>query len=59
MPTARLSSQALISLNTFASSTKGPDGDKEESALGEAEDLAKRAYTRLGVRGENQAVVFL
>ncbi|EEA28731.1 hypothetical protein TMatcc_002918 [Talaromyces marneffei ATCC 18224] len=59
LPTARLSSQALICLNTYTSSTKGPDGGKEGSAMGEAEDLAKRAFTRLGARGENQAVVFL
>ncbi|RAK73582.1 chitin synthase class Va [Aspergillus fijiensis CBS 313.89] len=59
LPTARLSSQALISLNTYTSSAKGPDGDKEGSAMGEAEDLARRAFTRLGARGENQAIVFL
>ncbi|KAK2758196.1 hypothetical protein FQN54_004040 [Arachnomyces sp. PD_36] len=58
-PTARLSSQALICLNTFTSSTKGSNGGKEGSAMGEAEDLARRAWTRLGTRGENQAVVFL
>lgn len=59
LPTARLSSQALISLNTYTSATKGPDGGKEGSAAGEAEDLARRAFTRLGARAENQAVVFL
>ncbi|OQD72950.1 hypothetical protein PENDEC_c018G05335 [Penicillium decumbens] len=59
LPTARLSSQALISLNTYTSATKGPDGAKEGSAAGEAEDLARRAFTRLGARAENQAVVFL
>ncbi|CRG83937.1 hypothetical protein PISL3812_01293 [Talaromyces islandicus] len=59
LPTARLSSQALICTNTYTSSAKGPDGGKEGSAMGEAEDLAKRAFTRLGARGENQAVVFL
>ncbi|KAE8165952.1 chitin synthase-domain-containing protein [Aspergillus tamarii] len=59
LPTARLSSQALISLNTYTSSSKGPDGGKEGSAMGEAEDLARRAFTRLGARGENQAIVFL
>ncbi|KAJ5755484.1 Chitin synthase 8 [Penicillium manginii] len=59
LPTARLSSQALISLNTYSSATKGPDGNKEGSAAGEAEDLARRAFTRLGARAENQAVVFL
>ncbi|KAJ5084019.1 hypothetical protein NUU61_008598 [Penicillium alfredii] len=59
LPTARLSSQALIALNTYTSATKGPDGGKEGSAAGDAEDLARRALTRLGSRGENQAVVFL
>ncbi|KAL1965511.1 hypothetical protein VTN77DRAFT_5594 [Rasamsonia byssochlamydoides] len=59
LPTARLSSQALICLNTYTTSTKGPDGGKEGSAMAEAEDLARRAFTRLGARGENQAVVFL
>ncbi|KAL1994846.1 hypothetical protein VTN49DRAFT_1033 [Thermomyces lanuginosus] len=59
LPTARLSSQALICLNTYTSSTKGPDGGKEGSPMAEAEDLARRAYTRLGARGENQAIVFL
>lgn len=59
LPTARLSSQALVCLNTYTSSTKGPDGGKEGSAMGEAEELAKRAWTRLGTRGENQAIVFL
>ncbi|PYI08434.1 hypothetical protein BO78DRAFT_71829 [Aspergillus sclerotiicarbonarius CBS 121057] len=59
LPTARLSSQALISLNTYTSSARGPDGDKEGSSMGEAEDLARRAFTRLGARGENQAIVFL
>jgi chitin synthase len=59
LPTARLSSQALICINTYTSSTKGPDGRKEGSAMGEAEDIARRAFTRLGARGENQAVVFL
>jgi len=59
LPTAQLSSHALISLNTYASSTKGPDGGKEGSAAGGAEELADRAFTRLGARSENQAVVFL
>lgn len=59
LPTARLSSQALICINTYTSSTKGPDGGKEGSAMGEANDIARRAFTRLGTRGENQAVVFL
>lgn len=59
LPVARLSSQALISLNTYTSSTKGPDGGKVGSAMGETEDLAGRAWARLGGRGEDQAVVFL
>lgn len=59
LPVSKLSSQALISLNTYASSTKGPDGGKAGSAMGEVEDLAGRAWARLGGRGENQTVVFL
>lgn len=59
LPVARLSSQALICLNTYTSSTKGPEGGKAGSAMGEAEDLAGRAWARLGGRGEDQAVVFL
>lgn len=59
LPTAQLSSHALISLNTYTSSSKGPDGGKEGSAMGGAETLAERAWTRLGARSENQAVVFL
>jgi chitin synthase len=59
LPTARLSSQALICLNTYTTSSKGPNGGKEGSAMGEAEDLARRAWARLGSRAENQAVLFL
>lgn len=59
LPTAQLSSHALISLNTYSSSTKGPDGGMEGSAMGGAQELAERAWTRLGARSENQAVVFL
>jgi chitin synthase len=58
-PTAQLSSHALISLNTYAGSTKGPDGGKEGSAMGGAEDLANRAFMRLGARSENQTITFL
>ncbi|KIW58678.1 hypothetical protein PV05_03177 [Exophiala xenobiotica] len=58
LPTARLSSQALISLNTYTSSTRGPNGEKDGSAMGEAEDLARRAWARLGSRAEDQAIVF-
>ncbi len=59
LPTARLSSHAIISLNTYTSSTKGIDGGKEGSALAGAEDLADRTFLRLGHRSENQAVLFL
>lgn len=59
IPTARLSSHALIALNTYTSSTKGIDGGKEGSAMAGAEDMADRAYTRLGHRSENQAILFL
>lgn len=59
LPVSKLSSQALISLNTYTSAAKGPDGDKAGSAMGEAEELAGRAWARLGGRGEDQAVIFL
>ncbi|KAI0198921.1 glycosyltransferase family 2 protein [Astrocystis sublimbata] len=59
IPTARLSSHALISLNTYTSSTKGLDGGKEGSATAGAEDMADRAYLRMGHRSENQAILFL
>ncbi|EJT78647.1 hypothetical protein GGTG_03746 [Gaeumannomyces tritici R3-111a-1] len=59
LPTARLSSHAFISINTYSSSSKGPDGGKAGSAHGEAEDMADRAFLRLGHRSENQAILFL
>jgi chitin synthase len=59
MPTARLSSHALISLNTYKSSSVGPNGGEEGSAMAGAKELASRAWASLGHREENQAVVFL
>ncbi|KAI9798484.1 MAG: hypothetical protein M1833_004750 [Piccolia ochrophora] len=59
LATAQLSSHALISLNSYTSSAKGPDGSKEGSAMGAAEEMAERAFGRLGGRGENQAIVLL
>ncbi|KAI0478644.1 glycosyltransferase family 2 protein [Xylariaceae sp. FL0804] len=59
IPTARLSSHALVSLNTYTSSTKGLDGGKEGSAMAGAEDMADRAFLRLGHRSENQSILFL
>ncbi|KAJ4300525.1 hypothetical protein N0V88_003203 [Collariella sp. IMI 366227] len=58
IPTARLSSHALICINTYTSSTKG-DGSRDSSAMSAAEDLAERSFLRLGHRSENQAVLFL
>ncbi|KXJ92355.1 chitin synthase 6 [Microdochium bolleyi] len=59
IPTARLSSHALISINTYTNSAKGLDGGKEGSAMAGAEDMADRAFLRLGHRSENQAILFL
>ncbi|KAF3908262.1 Myosin-X [Arthrobotrys entomopaga] len=50
LPTASISSHALISLNTFTSATV---------AGVECEKLAERMYNRLCHRAENQAVLFL
>ncbi|KAF2772183.1 CHS5 chitin synthase, class V [Teratosphaeria nubilosa] len=58
-PITTLSSQAYISVNTFTSAAKGPGGHKDGSAMGAAEELAQRMWTRLGSRQENQAAVFL
>lgn len=58
LPTARLSSHALVCINTYTSSTKG-DGSRDSSAMSAAEDLADRTLARLGHRSENQAVLFL
>jgi chitin synthase len=59
LPTARLSSQALITLNTYTSATSGPNGGEEGSAAAATKDLASRLWARLGHRQENQAVLFL
>ncbi|CAI4216910.1 unnamed protein product [Parascedosporium putredinis] len=55
-PTARLSSHALVSINNYSSSAKGIDGGREGSAMAGAEEMADRAWLRLGHRSENQAV---
>lgn len=59
LPIARLNSHAILSFNTYESSSRGPHGGEEGSAMGAAKDLAARAWARLGHREENQAVVFL
>ncbi|KAF2456162.1 chitin synthase-domain-containing protein [Lineolata rhizophorae] len=59
LPTAQLSSHGYVALNTYTSSTKGPNGVEEGSAMAAARDVAARAWTRLGHRSENQAVVFM
>jgi chitin synthase len=50
LPTATLSSQALISLNTFTT---------PHVAGVELEGMATQMWQRLGGRGENQVAVFL
>ncbi|OAL43010.1 chitin synthase 6 [Pyrenochaeta sp. DS3sAY3a] len=59
MPIATLSSQGIVAINTCTDASRGVDGGKEGSAQQAAEDLANRAYLRLGQRSEDQAVVFL
>ncbi|KAF2137174.1 glycosyltransferase family 2 protein [Aplosporella prunicola CBS 121167] len=59
LATAQLSSHAIVSLNTYTSSARGPDGGREGSAMAATQDLAKRAWARLGHRSENQTIVFL
>lgn len=59
LPITTLSSQGYISVNTYNSAIKGPNGGKEGSAMGAAEELASRMWTRLGGRQENQAAIFL
>lgn len=59
MPTATLSSHAIIALNTYTDPTRGVDGGEDGSAVQAAKDLAHRAYMRLGQRSEDQAVIFL
>jgi chitin synthase len=59
LPITNLSSQGYISVNTYSSSAKGPNGGKEGSAMGAAEEMANRMWTRLGNRQENQATIFL
>lgn len=50
LPTASLSSQAIVSLNTFTT----------PNVVGvELEDMANRMWKRLGGRGENQVALFL
>jgi chitin synthase len=58
-PLATLSTQGYISVNTYTSAAKGPNGGKEGSAMGAAEEMASRMWTRLGSRQENQAAIFL
>jgi chitin synthase len=59
LPVSNLSSQAIVSINTYTSSSRGPNGGKEGSAMGSMEELASRIWTRLGSRQENQAAVYL
>ncbi|KAH7371094.1 chitin synthase-domain-containing protein [Pyrenochaeta sp. MPI-SDFR-AT-0127] len=59
LPIATLSTQGLVAVNTYTDASRGADGGKEGSAHQAAEELAQRAYMRLGQRSEDQAVVFL
>ncbi|KAI7207858.1 CHS5 chitin synthase, class V [Hortaea werneckii] len=58
-PITHLSTQAILSINTYTSAAKGPNGSKQDSAMGAADELAQRMFTRLSARQENQAAVFL
>ncbi|KAL1843363.1 hypothetical protein VTJ49DRAFT_1950 [Mycothermus thermophilus] len=58
LPISRLSSHGLICINTYTASNKG-DGSRDSCAQAAAEDLADRAFLRLGHRSENQAILFL
>jgi chitin synthase len=59
LPVALISSQGFVSINTNTDASRGVDGGKDGSAHQAAEDLAQRAYMRLGQRSEDQVVVFL
>ncbi|KAJ4364397.1 hypothetical protein N0V83_008991 [Neocucurbitaria cava] len=59
LPIATLSTQGIVAINTCTDASRGVDGGREGSAQQAAEGLAQRAYTRLGQRSEDQAVVFL
>ena len=58
-PISTISSQAIVSINTFTSPSQGSNGNKNGSATGAMEELAQRLYSRLSYRLENQAVTFL
>ena len=58
-PVSNLSSQGIVSINTYTSSARGPNGGKEGSGMGAMEELANRIWSRLGNRQENQAAIFL
>jgi chitin synthase len=59
LPVANISSHGFVAINTNTDPSRGVDGGKDGSALQATEDLAQRAYMRLGQRSEDQAVVFL
>lgn len=59
LPVSYISSQAIVSFNTYTNSAKSASDAKDASAQSACEDLATRAFTRLGVRQENQAILFL
>ncbi len=59
LPVASLSSHAIVAINTCTDASRGVDGGKEGSAQQSIEELAQRAYLRLGHRSEDQAVIFM
>ncbi|KAH8725592.1 chitin synthase-domain-containing protein [Phaeosphaeriaceae sp. PMI808] len=59
LPVALLSSHGFVSINTNTDSSRGVDGSKDGSAHQASDELAQRAYMRLGQRSEDQVVLFL
>ncbi|KAH7084475.1 chitin synthase-domain-containing protein [Paraphoma chrysanthemicola] len=59
LPVALISSHGFVAINTNTDASRGVDGGKDGSAHQAAEDLAQRAYMRLGQRSEDQVAVFL
>lgn len=59
LPVSHLSSQGFVAFNTFTSTGRNSEGNTKVSAVAACDDLATRAFTRLGARQENQAVLFL
>lgn len=59
IPSALLSSQGVVALNSYTRPDAGVEGSEEGSGAAATKDLGARAYARLGRRNESQAIVFL